>query len=184
MALITTNYSNLNEKQEFKPLPEGEYEMVIKRASENVTPNGKETFQIVLVVRNDLTQVPELAETNGKHANRYIFNDNWKRKATNQYDLENFQHILKACGVPEGTDLNSMEDIAKAISGRPARVFVKKEFSEYKGEEENNVAPWNYSRSQYPMVNHEWSKEEKNDAKKALEPFESVVEMSEDDIPF
>ncbi len=36
MALFTTDYSNL-ESNDFSPLPEGEYEVVIKSATERAT---------------------------------------------------------------------------------------------------------------------------------------------------
>ena len=49
MALFTTDYSNL-ESNDFSPLPEGEYEVVIKSATERATKNGKEETQLQLVV--------------------------------------------------------------------------------------------------------------------------------------
>lgn len=154
--LFKTNYSNLNKNngKNFEPLPTGNYEMIIKKAGENATPKGSETFQVELVVRNDIKE-------NGSYQNRHVFQDNWKRRNgpdAGQYPLQDMQHILLAAKVPEGAEIRSMEEFAKVITGKPVRVYVKKEYSEYRGKEVNQVAPWNYDETQYPTVNHQWSK--------------------------
>jgi len=160
MSFITTDYSKLDENDNFKPLPTGEYEVVIRQAMERATPNGAESLQLDLVVRNDLKSVPALAETNGKFANRHIFMDNWKRKATHQYDVEGFQYILKAVGVPEGTPVNSVDDFTRLIEGKTALVYVKKEVDDYRTTDvddpvyENTVAPWGFKSSNFTNVNH------------------------------
>lgn len=184
MSFLTTNYEG-NKENNFGALPQGEYEMVINRAGEDATPNGAETFQIDLIVRNDLAKVPALAETNGKYQNRHVFNDNWKRKATHQYDLDGFQYILEAVGVPEGTQIESIDDFAEIITGKPVKVYVKKQWSEYKNEDENQVAPWNYSQTDFPNVQHQYKEGEKN-----KNPFKNTddnlepTDISDDDLPF
>lgn len=107
MALFTTDYSNL-ESNDFSPLPEGEYEVVIKSATERATKNGKEETQLQLVIRNDLKKTSELQ---AKYANRVIFVDEWKRTIDGQYKykMDNFMHYLNGIGVPEGTAIESIE---------------------------------------------------------------------------
>ena len=112
MSFLTTNYSDNKQATGFAPLPTGEYEMLIVNAQEKATPSGAESLQIDLVVRNDLNGVPSLTETNAKHNNRIVFNDNWKRKATGMYDTQGFQYILEAAQVPEGTPINSVMDLS------------------------------------------------------------------------
>lgn len=159
MSFIKTDYSKLSTSN-FEALPTGEYEMIILKAGENATPSGAETLQLDLVVRNDLTEVPALAATNGKYANRHVFMDNWKRKKTSQYDTDNFMYILEAVGVPEGTPINSIDEFIKLIEGKSARVYVKKEVDDYRTTDnsdpayENNVAPWNFSATKFKDVNH------------------------------
>lgn len=157
MSLITTNYAK-NEHQDYSVLPTGTYEMIIKSAQEKATPNGAESLQIDLVVRNDLDAVPALAKTNAKYHNRHVFMDNWKRKATHQYDLDSFQYILEAVQIPEGTPINSIQDLVNALANKPAKVYVKKAKDNYQDEERevNQVAPWNFSESDYPQVQHTW----------------------------
>lgn len=181
MSLFTTNYENL-ESNDYGAIDQGEYEMVISNAGENATPNGAETFQIDLIVRNDLQKVNGLENTNGKYANRHVFNDNWKRKATQQYDLDNLQNVLAAVEVPEGTEINSMEDFANHIIGKPVRVYVKKQWSEYRGEDENQVAPWNYSKSQFPAVQHTFKDGSKPENPQQTE--DRIDDQIENDLPF
>lgn len=187
MSFLTANYKE-NQSNNFGALPSGNYEMVIANAKEDATPNGAETFQIDLIVRNDLTKVPTLAETNGEYANRHVFNDNWKRKATKQYDLEGFQYILEAVGVPEGTQINSIDDFAKLIIGKPVKVYVKKQYSDYKKEDENTVAPWSYSQTDFPQVQHQYKDKKDNPASNAneqvFEQNENATTITDEDLPF
>lgn len=179
---MQTDYSN-NTGQDYTPLPQGVYEMVIAKAQETATPAGAESFQIDLIVRNDLDGVPDLAESNKKYHNRHVFNDNWKRKATKQYDMSGFQYILDAVNVPEGTQIPTIEDFADMLIGKPVKVFVKVEDNTYNGETKpvNRVAPWNYSKTDFPNVQHQFSKgEKKNDNFNEA----SQLDISDDDLPF
>lgn len=124
MSFITADYSK-NQENDFSPLPEGEYEMVITQAGEIATKRGSESLQLRLTVRNDLDAAEP--KTNGKYHNRVVFFDNWKRKATNQYDMDGLQYVLEATKIPEGTPLNSVDDFCKAIYHKPVRVYVKVE---------------------------------------------------------
>lgn len=193
---MNTDYSN-NTGGNYDAVSAGNYEMIINNAKEDATKNGAETLQIDLLVRNDLDKVTDLAETNAKYHNRHIFVDNWKRKATNQYDLDGFQYILQAAGVPEGTPLHTVDDFIKLIVGVPVRVFVKQEENTYNGTTStvNRVAPWNFEVTKFPQVQHTF-KDKKNapspqpntvPASNAEEPFANNVnspEISDDDLPF
>ncbi|GAX07083.1 hypothetical protein IWT25_02431 [Secundilactobacillus pentosiphilus] len=193
---MKTDYSN-NQGNGYEPLPTGTYEMIINNAKENATQSGAETLQIDLLVRNDLDKVPELAETNAKYHNRHVFMDNWKRHSTNQYDLDGFQYILQAVGVPEGTPLKSIDDFIKLITGAAVSVYVKKEDNTYQGKttKVNRVAPWNFSETKFPDVQHEYKGGSKPAAKKPVpsgksntdDPFDGnadTVDISDDDLPF
>lgn len=186
MAFLQANYKE-NESMSYEALPTGNYEMIIGKAQETVTKNGAESLQIDLIVRNDLDGVPALAETNKKYHNRHVFNDNWKRKATGQYDMQGFQYILEAVGVPEGTQIASIDDFINILIGKPVKVYVKQEENEYQGKTEivNRVAPWNYSATDFPQVSHVF----KDKNKPANDPFPNGVsgmtdQEIEDNIPF
>lgn len=187
MTFLNTDYSKV-ERTSHDALPEGVYEMVIKKAQEQATPNGAESFQIDLVVRNDLDKA--LPETNGKYHNRHIFNDNWKRKATKQYDLDSFQYILEAVGVPEGTPINSIQDFSDVLKGKPVQVYVKRELDEYNTTDPNNpqyrntVAPWNYEKTNFPQVQHQWKQSNDNNSNGGFEKKENAPTINDEDVPF
>lgn len=187
---MNTNYSN-NTGGSFEAVPEGNYEMIINNAKEDATKNGAETLQIDLLVRNDLDNVPDLAATNKKYHNRHVFVDNWKRKATNQYDMQGFQYILQAAKVPEGTPIHTVDDFIKLITGVPVQVFVKQELNKYNGNETlvNRVAPWNFSETKFPEVQHTYKDGNSKPVTQAnsTDPFANSsepIEISDDDIPF
>jgi len=194
---MNTDYSN-NTGGDYEALPAGNYEMIINNAKEDATKNGAETLQIDLLVRNDLDKVPDLAETNAKFHNRHIFVDNWKRKATNQYDLDGFQYILQAAGVPENTPLHTVDDFIKLISGAAVRVFVKQEENTYNGTTTtvNRVAPWNFEVTQFPQVQHTYKDKQNaptagspapSPATNTSDPFANTgdsVDIDDSDLPF
>lgn len=185
MALITTNYAN-NEHQDYSALPTGNYEMIIKSAQEKATPSGAESLQIDLVVRNDLDAVSALAKTNAKYHNRHVFMDNWKRKATHQYDLDSFQYILEAVQIPEGTPINSIQDLVNALANKPAKVYVKQSTDSYQGEkrEVNQVAPWNFNKSDYPQVQHTWKDQSNGDNPFANSQDTPEPQIDDSSLPF
>lgn len=183
MAFIKANYKD-NERSDFDALPTGTYEMLIQTASEKATPSGAESLQIRLLVRNDLDGVANLAGTNAKYHNRIVFMDNWKRKATNQYDTKSFQYILDACQIPEGTSLDTVNDFIKAITGKAVKVYVKKTTNTYQGEttDVNRVAPWNFDKTDYPKVQHKFK-----DGDLGIDPFANdgePIDIHDDDLPF
>lgn len=184
---LTANYSD-NQESSYDALPTGEYEMIINRASETATKNGAESLQIDLIVRNDLDKVPSLLETNAKYHNRHVFNDNWKRKKTGQYDIQSFQYILQAVGVPEGTRIATIDDFINALVGKPVKVYVKKEDNEYNGEitKVNRVAPWNYSKTNFTNVQHALKNE--SSGSNSNDPFDrqpgQPIDIKDSDLPF
>ncbi|WP_099974224.1 DUF669 domain-containing protein [Lactobacillus terrae] len=167
MPLIKTDYSN-TENREYTALPTDEYEMVIEDVVENATKNGAETLQLKLRVRKDLDKA--LPETNGKHHNRIVFMDNWKRKESKDYDWASIQNIFKAVGTDEGKEYNTIDDVRNALIGKPAKVYVKEEENTYNGETRmvNRVAPWNFSETAYPMDPN----------------ANEAIEVKEEDLPF
>lgn len=172
MSFITADYSK-NQENDFSPLPQGEYEMVITQAGEIATKGGSESLQLRLTVRNDLDAAEP--KTNGKYHNRVVFFDNWKRKATNQYDMDGLQYVLEATKIPEGTPLNSVDDFCKAIYHKPVRVYVKVEKNPEYGDR-NTVAPWSVHASKYPQVAHKFK-----DDSQPSQPHEPV---DDSDLPF
>lgn len=192
MTLFKTNYEEVQET-DYSPLPTAEYEMIIQDVKEKSTPNGKESLNISLVVRNDLKQVPVLAQSNGKYADRWVFADEWKRDIGGRYiyKMDNFMHYLAAVGIPEGTEIKDMEHLFELLRGKLVNVYVKKEDNTYNGEtkEINTVAPWGFKQTKYPQVNHEWKEKKQAAGNSNAEdnPFansKGPVDIQDEDLPF
>lgn len=181
MAFLTTNYSNTETKGSFEPLPQQEYEAIITQVAEHATPSGSESLQIRLQIRNDLDGVPTLKSSNAKFHNRIVFVENWKRKATRQYDVEGLQYILNAVGVPEGTVLNSIEDFINVLKNKPVKIYIKQETDNYNGEKRirNIVNPWGFKQTEFPQVAHTF----KDDTKQSLNNSQEIT-TADDDLPF
>lgn len=176
MSLFETNYSK-NEKTNYAPVPEGEYECLITKATPDVTPGGTEYLAINLKVRDDLDKA--LPETNGKYHKRVVFVQFWKNKETGKYNSDQLQYVLEAAGVPEGHDIKDWDEFRELLVDKPVRVFVKVEEDTYQGKTttRNRVAPWGFSKTKFPLQ------------KKQADPFEGACGVSEDeltdkDIPF
>lgn len=189
MFNFKVDYSN-NETSGFEPLPEGNYECVIQNVQERVTRNNKESLSFRLVVRNDLDNA--LPETNGKYKNRILFDDHWKRDINGQYiyHMESLMYVLEAAGIPEGTEINGVDQLIDMLTGQPVKVFTKVEHNDYQGEKENTIAPWGYSKSDYPNSQHTWKDGNQPMPKATPEdnPFTGVqdqqTDISDDSLPF
>ena len=184
--MFKVDYSKVEESS-FGPLPEGNYECVIESSQEKTTPNGKEALQIKLVVRNDLKNAPVLAETNGKYANRILWDDHWKRDIDGRYiyHMGNLMYVLKAAGIPEGTEINSMDDLHNVLRGKPVKVFTKVEVNDYNDQEENTIAPWGYSTSDFPQMQHQF-KTADTETPNTANSFQSneTTDIVDEDLPF
>ena len=183
--MFKVDYSAVQESS-YGALPEGNYECVIESTQEKATKNGKEALNIRLIVRNDLDNA--LPETNGKYKNRYLFDDHWKRDIDGRYiyHMGNLMYVLKAAGIPEGTAINSMDDLHEILRGKPVKVYTKVEKSDYSGEDENTIAPWGYSKSDYPNIQHQFKGKDDTKATDS-NPFEGVntgADILEEDLPF
>lgn len=175
---IKADYSK-NKENGFEPIPKGNYEMIIQSAQERATKSGAESLQLKLVVRNDLDGASELQK---KYHNRIVFVDNWKRKATNQYDMQGFQYILNACKVPEGTDIPDVQAFMDIITRKPVLCYVTVRKQDYQGEEhkDNQIAPWGFSESKFPDVQHKFKNAESDPFANNSKP----IDITDEDIPF
>jgi hypothetical protein len=173
MSLFTTDYSH-NEDTNFKPLPEGDYEVIIEKAGQDATKGGTEYLSVNYRVRKDLDKA--MPETNGKYHNRIIFGSFWKRKDTGKYNDTDVNRLMSAAGVPSGTQIKDWDDFSDKLVGKPVRIHVTIDSSEYNGKttERNQVASWNISQTEYPL--------------QQADPFADAkgndTELSDEDVPF
>lgn len=181
MSFLTTDYSDLQDNT-FGPLPEGDYELVIKQADLRSSKAGREYMNFQMVVRNDLDKVPELEKTNAKYHNRVLFASIFTDKETNKYNTDDLMYYLKAAQVPEGTQFNDIQQFMDTLVGKPIRARVTQSENTYQGETtiQNNVWPNRVSESKYPEVNHQFKDKDKTD------PFsnDQQTEKQLDNLPF
>ena len=57
-----------------------------------------------------------------------IFVDEWKRTIDGQYKykMDNFMHYLNGIGVPEGTPIESFEQLLDMFRGKPVEFMLSK----------------------------------------------------------
>lgn len=177
MALFTTDYSNLDESNNYEALPKGNYECIITKAEPDATPSGTENISITLQVRSDLDQA--MPDTNGKYHKRLIFLNIWKRKKTGKYDANEVNYIMKAIGVPQGTSIATWDDFTDILMNKPVRVSLIVDKSEYNGKttERNSVFPNGWHETKFPIKGADATTDPFKDSKEA-------TELSDSDIPF
>lgn len=155
-------------------IEDGNYEIVINKCAENVTPGGAEYIDFDLIVRNDVDQ---------KYKNVHIFHKVWKAKDTGKYNMKTFNTIGKACQLQNGKSYKSFEDLLNDYVMKTAIVNVKNETSEYNGKtyENTNVKYWAVSKLTGPC-RHQFKAD--NDSRTFTELQNSGVLIKDDDLPF
>ncbi|MBK0347862.1 DUF669 domain-containing protein [Aerococcaceae bacterium zg-ZJ1578] len=163
---------DFNDKYE-AGLKDGEYEVVIRNAVESVTKGGAEYIDMPLVVRNDVQQPGQ---------NGLIFHKIWKAKATGVYDKRALNTIGFAADMNQSKQYSSLAEVLQDLQGRPCKVRVRNEESEYNGKTYTNLNVKGWKQTEFPNVQHQW----KNDnAPTNNSPFAGAqVNLTEDDLPF
>jgi hypothetical protein len=124
MGFLTVNHNqagNNNEKREFTPIAEGEYEAIISEAKIGKSSAGNDMITVTLTIRDDVNQ---------QFAKRKI----WDYLVYTEKAMFKFQQVAKALAIPEGTKIDTIHDFAKAIQFASVRISVKNREEEYNGE--------------------------------------------------
>lgn len=173
MSFLTTNYAGLEaQNNDFGPLPKGKYEMIIKSAELKSSKAGREYINVTFVVRNDLDNVPNLKGFNDKYHNRYVFAAIFTDKETNQYKQEDLMYYLQAARVPEGTQINDMQQFLDVLRDKPVLAYVSQRENTYNGETtmQNNIWANAIEPSNFPQSNHVWASKDKS-----VDPFTNAT---------
>lgn len=162
-------------------IADGTYEVVITLAGEDATKNGAEYADFRLTVRNDIDQ---------KHKNQIVFEKLWKAKATGKYNMMMFNTIGKAAQLQKGKSYNSMQDLLADYVGKPVRVTVKNETSEYNGNTYENLNVKKWEETKFPNVQHVYKQKDnapQNNGGAGNDPFQpgnGPITVEDDDLPF
>lgn len=124
MGFLTVNHNqvgNKSEKRDFTPIAEGEYEVIISEAKISKSSAGNDMITLTLTIRDDVNQ---------QFAKRKI----WDYLVDTEKAKFKFQQVAKALSIPEGTNISTIQDFAKAIQFSSIRISVKNREEEYNGE--------------------------------------------------
>lgn len=151
-------------------IQDGTYETVITKFEESATQSDTEFVDVRLTVRNDIDQ---------KYKNNIVFHRIWKAKATQKYDMRFFNTIGSAAQLQQGKQYKSIEELFQDFLGKPVRVTVKNETSEYNGKTYENLNVKRWEKTKFPELAHKFKTEDGGN------PFASGTNsIDEDDMPF
>lgn len=166
----------LNQEEVFEgyeDVTDGTYEVIIEHVREDANVNrGAEFAQATMAIRNDLDQ---------KHKNGKVWHKIYKAKATGKYPMIMFNTIGKAARLENGKTYNSFEELLSDFEGKPVRVTLKNETSEYKGQTYENLNVKKWEQTAFPNVQHQLKGGAGAKTSNSVAP---ELEIDEDDLPF
>lgn len=138
MGLFSVNYEAA---EQFSSIEDGTYEVVVSYAEQDASKSGTDYLDIRLKIRDDFNQ---------KFRNNLIFDKVWINKETLQYPEWALQRYAKAVKLPEGIEVNTIEQFLNLIKGKTLKVTVKNEQSEYNGKTYDNLNIKKFEQSELP----------------------------------
>lgn len=156
-------------------IADGDYEIVVKGVKEDVTPGGAEYAEFDLVLRNDFNQ---------EHKNMHVFHKVWKAKATNKYNMKQFNTMGKAFKLQNGKTYTSFQDLLNDFTNKTAKISLKTEKSEYNGKTYENYNVF-FNQTALQGLGHTWDKKEEKGG--LTDPFQNAsgpITITDSDLPF
>lgn len=138
MSLFSVNYEAA---EQFSSVENGTYEVVVTTAEQSASKSGTDFLDIRLKIRDDFQQ---------KFRNNLIFDKVWLNKQTLQYPEWALQRYAKAVKIPEGVEINTIEQFLDIIKGKTLKVTVKNEQSEANGVTYDNLNIKKMEQSELP----------------------------------
>lgn len=132
-------------------LNDGIYECLVVATKIDKYPISSKVT-VILQIRDDITAM-ELKNTNKIYAGYGLKLEYWQKKTTRSFNINNFQYLCYACGLPEGIEINGINGLNDVLIGRQIRVKQRAVYNDYFKMKINNVAPWNVQPTKYPNVN-------------------------------
>lgn len=138
MSLFSVNYEAA---EQFSSVENGTYEVVVATAEQSASKSGTDFLDIRLKIRDDFQQ---------KFRNNLIFDKVWINKSTLTYPEWALQRYAKAVKIPEGVEINTIEQFLNLLKGKTLKVTVKNEQSEYNGTTYDNLNIKKMEQSELP----------------------------------
>lgn len=138
MSLFSVNYESA---EQFASITDGTYEVVVAQAEQSASKGGTDYLDIRLKIRDDFKQ---------KFQNNLIFGKVWINKETLKYPEWALQRYARAVKIPEGVEINTIEQFLDLLKGKTLKVTVKNEQSEYNGTTYDNLNIKKFEQSELP----------------------------------
>lgn len=156
-------------------IKDGVYECLIVKSQENVNKNGKELVEFHLIVRNDIQQQ--------EHKNQFIFENRYPSGQTGKHYMPFFNTVGKAAGLQAGKTYNSFKELLNDYVGKPVKVTVANESSEYNGKTYKNLNINSWDSTDFPNVQHVHKNQSGGATQTNNTPIDNT-QVREDDLPF
>lgn len=130
MSFLKVNHSEVQEK-EFEKLPEGEYDVVISAIEKRQSGSGNDMLKLTLTVRADVAQAGQKRKV-------------WDYLVDTEKAKFKFQQVAKALNIPNSKSFTTIDEFAKEILYKAAKVKIKHETSTYNGKVFTNERIANY----------------------------------------
>ena len=180
---FNVNYSMAQQGDGLKP--EGYYEVIIHRAEEKTTPNGKRKISFWLIIRNDVEQ---------GYKNGYIFHDIWAKtpekltpddEAVGGYNFAQLMAVAEAAKLPQDKEYANLAALLSDMVDKP--ICVNLYHDTYNGKTNEKVK--GIYPTKFPEVKHKQKASAaagtyaaKPAAQFAAAP--AATETADDDYPF
>lgn len=152
MSGFTTDYKDIG--NENTPIPEGEYEAIIRNAQERTTQKGGSFLSLSIVIRNDVQQDCH---------NRYIFENMFRKNEPSQadkqvqgYSFKRLMQIARAAKLPAGKAYETVQELCRDLLQKPVRITVYHDTYNSKV----NVRVKYFDCTSFPQVNHIWKEQQ------------------------
>lgn len=171
---FTFDFKNISEG-----MPEveaGTYEFVLIDVARSATQSGTEYLTLRMTIRNDIDQL---------YKNAVIYTTVWLSTKNPENTVKTINTIGNALRLDGSKQYNSVEEAIASGEGKPVRAKITKESSDDGKYTNYNVAPWDWSVTDFPNMQHQFSQKD-TEALSAIstpDPFKGV-EISNDDLPF
>ncbi|WP_283679931.1 DUF669 domain-containing protein [Lentilactobacillus sp. Marseille-Q4993] len=154
---------------------DGDYEVLISKVEEGANPNtGSEYVNFDMVIRNDIADQ--------KFQNAHVFYRVYRNKQTGEYPDSMIFQVAKAAGMNDGKQYNSFEEFMNDMAGKPLKVRVKNETSDYKGKTYENLNVKRWGITHYPDVQHQWPTDMQPQS--ATKNTDDAITIDDEEMPF
>lgn len=171
MSTFKFDFTNISEG-----MPEveaGTYEFVLINVTRSATQGGTEYLTLRMTIRNDIDQPSQ---------NAVVYTTVWLSTKNPENTMKTINTIGNALRLDGSKQYNSVEDAIASGKGKPVRAKITKETSEDGKYTNYNVAPWDWSVTDFPNLQHQFSK---SDTEVLVEPEEQPsFQVTENDLPF